>query len=55
MGADIRRKDKVEKAIKFAKRIKKVQEEAGVALRKAQEEMKQQVNRERKSERREIK
>ena len=24
MGADIRRKDKVEKAIKFAKRIKKV-------------------------------
>ena len=40
MGADIRRKDKVEKAMKFAERIKKVQEEAGVVLRKAQEEMK---------------
>ena len=36
MEADIRRKKKIEKAIEFAKRIKKVQEEAGVTLRKAQ-------------------
>ena len=41
MGADIRRKRKVEKMTEFAERMKKVQEEAGVALRKAQEEMKQ--------------
>ena len=35
MGAGIRRKRKIEKAIKFAKRIKRVQEEKGVVLRKA--------------------
>jgi len=40
MGVDIRRKEKVKKAIKFAERMKKVQEEAGVVLRKIQEEMK---------------
>ena len=40
MGADIRRKGEVEKATEFAKRMKKVQEEAGKALRKAQEDMK---------------
>jgi len=40
MEADIRRKGKVEKAMKFAERIKKVQEKAGMALRKAQKEMK---------------
>jgi len=34
MKADIRRKGKVEKVIEFAERIKKVQEKAGVALRK---------------------
>ena len=32
----------------FAERMKKIQEEAGVVLRKMQEEMKQQVYRERK-------
>jgi len=48
MGADIRKKEKVEKATEFAERMKKVQEEAGVALRRAQEEMKQQVDRQRK-------
>ena len=37
MEADIRRK---EKEMKFAERIKKVQEKAGMALRKAQKEMK---------------
>jgi len=44
MEMDIRRKEKVEKAIEFVKRMRKVQEKAGAALRKAQEEMKQQVN-----------
>ena len=40
MGADIRKKGKVEKATEFIERMKKVQEEAGVALRRAQEKMK---------------
>ena len=44
MGAKIRRKGKVEKAIEFVKRMKKVQEEDGVVLRKVQEEMKRQVD-----------
>ena len=35
MVADIRRKDKVEKMIEFAERMKKVQEKARVILRKA--------------------
>jgi len=35
MGIDIRIKEKVEKAMEFAERIKKVYKEAGVALRKA--------------------
>ena len=35
MGIDIRRKEKVEKAMEFTERIKKVQKEARVALRKA--------------------
>ena len=33
MGADIRRRGKVEKAMAFAKRMKKVQEKVVVALR----------------------
>ena len=48
MKTDIRRKGKIEKVMKFAERIKKVQEEVGVVLRKVQEEMKQQVDRRRK-------
>jgi len=40
MGADIRKKGKVEKVTEFAKKMKRVQEEAGAALTKAQEEMK---------------
>ena len=32
MRADIRRKRKVEKAIEFAERMKKIQKEAGAAL-----------------------
>ena len=38
--ADIRRKEKVEKTIEFVERMKKVQEEVGTILKKAQEEMK---------------
>ena len=40
IGADIRKKGKVEKAMEFAKRIKKIQEEVGATLKKMQEEMK---------------
>jgi len=35
----------VEKATKFVKRLKKVQEEVGAVLRKAQEEMKRYADR----------
>ena len=48
MGRDIRKKEKVEKAMEFIERMKKIQEEAEVALKKAQEEMKRQADRERK-------
>jgi len=34
MGIDIRKKEKMEKATEFAERMKKVQEEAGVVLRR---------------------
>ena len=37
---DIRRKGKMEKATEFVVRIKKVQEEIGVVLKRVQEEMK---------------
>ena len=47
MGVDIRKKRKMEKVIEFVERIKKLQEKAGVALKKIQEEMKQQADRER--------
>ena len=40
MGANIRRKRKIEKVIKFAERIRRVQEEAGAVLKKVQKEMK---------------
>ena len=43
--ANIRRKEKVEKAIEFTKRMRNVQEKARVALRKVQEEMKRQADR----------
>jgi len=41
MGADVRRRGKIEKTTKFMKRMKKVQEEMETVSRKAQEEMKQ--------------
>jgi len=48
MGGDIRKKGKVEKATEFVERMKKVHEEAGAALKKAQEDMKRQVDKGRK-------
>jgi len=38
----------VEKAMEFVERMKRVQEEAGVALKKTQEDMKRQADRRRK-------
>ena len=48
MGGDIRKKEKVESAMEFMKRMKKIQEDAGVALKKTQEEMKRYTDRSRK-------
>ena len=48
MRIDIRRKEKIEKVIEFAKRKKKIQEEVRAVLKKAQKKMKQQADRERK-------
>jgi len=45
MGRDIRRKGKVESAMEFVERIKKVYEEAEVVLKKTQEEMKRYADR----------
>ena len=45
---DIKKKEKVEKTIEFVERMKKVQEEVGTVLRKAQEEMKRQANKKRR-------
>ena len=48
MGGNIRKRGKVEKVTKFVERMKKAHEEVGVALKKAQEDMKRQVDRRRK-------
>jgi len=48
MGEDIRRKGKVESATEFVEKMKKVHEEAEVALKKTQEEMKRYADRSRK-------
>jgi len=48
MEVDIRKKERIEKATEFVERIKKMQKEVKITLRKAQEEMKQQVDRRRK-------
>jgi len=48
MGGDIRRKGKVESATEFVEKMKRVHEEAEVALRKTQEEMKRYADRGRK-------
>ena len=48
MRANIRRKGNVEMATEFVERIRKIQQETGVALKKAQEKMKQQANKRQK-------
>jgi len=48
MGGDVRKKEKVESAMEFVERMKKVHEEAEVALKKTQEEMKRYADRSRK-------
>ena len=48
MGGDIKKKEKVENATEFVKRMKKIHEEVEVALRKIQEEMKRYADRGRK-------
>jgi len=48
MGGDIRRKGKVESMTEFVERMKKVHEEAKMALKKTQEEMKKYMDRGRK-------
>ena len=48
MGGDIRKRGKVEKATEFVERMKKVHEKAGAALKKAQEDIKRQADKERK-------
>ncbi len=48
MGGDIRRRGKVESAMEFVERMKKIHEEAGAALKKMQEEMKRYTDRSRK-------
>ena len=45
MGVDLKRKGKMEKAMEFAERMRKVQKEVGAALMKVQEEMKKQADR----------
>ena len=48
MGGNLRRKEKIEKTVEFTERMRKMQEEVGAALTKAQEEIKKQMDRERK-------
>jgi len=48
MGGDIRKKGKVESAMKFVEKMKRVHEEAEAALKKTQEEMKRYADRSRK-------
>ena len=48
MGVNIRKKGKVEKAMQFVERMKKVQEKAGAVLKKMQKNIKKQADRERK-------
>jgi len=48
MREDIRKKGKVESATEFVERMKKVHEEAGVALKRAQEDIKRQAEKEKK-------
>ena len=48
IGEDISKKGKVESAMEFVERMKKVHKEAGAALKKIQEKMKRYADRNRK-------
>ena len=48
MGGDIRKKGKVESAMEFVEKMKKMHEEATAALKKMQEEMKRYTYRSRR-------
>ena len=48
MGGDIRKRGKVESAMEFVERMKKVYEKADIVLKKAQEDMKRQADKGRK-------
>ena len=48
MGANIKRKEKVNKMTDFAKIIKRIQKKVGATLKKVQEEMERQTDEERK-------
>ena len=48
MGGDIRKKRKIESAMEFVERMKKVHKEAVAALKKTQEEMKRYADQNRK-------
>ena len=48
MEGDIRKKRKIESAMEFLERMKKIHEEIGVALKKMQEEMKRDADQNRK-------
>ena len=48
IGGNIRKRGKVEKAMEFVERMKKMYEEAGAALKKAQEDIKRQADKGRK-------
>jgi len=48
MGGDIRKKRKIESAMEFIERMKKVHKEAVAALKKTQEEMKRYADQNRK-------
>ena len=45
IGVDIRKKEKVKKAIEFIERMRKVQEKSRTILRKVQKKIKRQTNR----------
>ena len=48
IGIDIKRKGKMEKAMEFTEKIKRIQKKVGVVLKKVQEEIKRQADKGRK-------
>ena len=48
IGIDIKRKGKMEKAMEFTEKMKRIQKKVGVVLKKVQEEIKRQADKGRK-------